>query len=147
MTQVSKYLIEKDIYDEIFESFLQTIINIKSKPQALNFFENFLTENEKIMFSKRLAIGILIARGLGQRQIMKILKVSAGTISSFTTHYKYNVNYKNFINKILLNKKIDNFMLTVGQSITNLGTQGRKGTSFWKELNKSYIRSKSKLIQ
>lgn len=147
MTQVSKYRIDKNIYNEIFDTFLQIIINITSKSEATNFFENFLTKNEKIMFAKRLAVGILVARGLSQRQIMETLKVSSATVSNFTNHYKYSKDYESFINKILLNKKIDNLLISIGEKLTKLGTYGRKGTGLWKELNKSYINSKSKLVQ
>lgn len=147
MTQVSKYKIDKDVYTEIFETFIQTIVNIKSKGQALNFFDNFLTPTEKIMFSKRLAIGILLSQGLTYREIVPILKISTTTIGTFLEHYKYNDGYKLMIDNIVADKKVKDLLLNITEKFSRIGSIGGKGSRTWREINKMSKENKSKLLR
>src|SRR6266478_8242039 len=114
MSQVSKYPIQKEIYNEIFDTFLQTIANLNTKQEVLEFFNEFLTPTEKIMFSKRLAAGLLIAEGYGYREISDLLKTSSATVSTFSSFYKYGEGYKKVIDKIKKDKKIAEFLRVIG---------------------------------
>lgn len=146
MAQISKYKIDNEIYDEIFNTFLQTIVNINSKSEAQLFFNQFLTSTEKIMFSKRLAIGLLISQGLTYREIVPILKISSATVGTFSNHYKYNDDYRKIIDKIVRNKNVENKLLNIGAKISTTIAFGGKGSSVWKEIGKSLKNNKSKII-
>ena len=147
MSQVSKYQIQKDVYDEIFDTFLQTIASLNTKREVLEFFNEFLTSTEKIMFSKRLAAGLLIAEGYDYRDIVSLLKISTGTISTFSSFYKYGEGYKKVIDKIKVGKEVSEFLRNIGEKISALGSFGGKGSGTWKSINKSLKASRSKLLQ
>lgn len=144
MTQVSKYPIQKEIYDEIFDTFLQTIASLTTKDQVLSFFNEFLTPTEKIMFSKRLAMGLLIAEGYDYKQISNLLKTSSATISSFSSFYKYGKDYKKVIDRIKKEKEIEDFLRVIGERVSALGTFGGKGSDVWKTINKKLKDKKSR---
>lgn len=147
MSQVSKYQISKDIYDEIYSTFLQTIVNLRTKGEVSDFLEEFLTPTEKIMFAKRLATGLLIAEGFDYKEIVNLLKISSGTISIFSSFYKYGTGYKKIIDKIKTNKEIIEFLRYVGVKISGLGSFGGKGSSSWRTINKDLKNKKSKLLR
>ena len=69
MSQVSKYPVRKDVYEEIFETLLETIAGLTTKKDVSAFFNEFLTPTERIMFAKRLAVGLLIAKGYDYKDI------------------------------------------------------------------------------
>lgn len=146
MSQVSKYPIQKEVYDEIFDTFLQTIAKLNTKSAVLEFFNEFLTPTERVMFSKRLAAGLLIAEGYDYREIKNILKISSATISAFSSFYKYGQGYKKVIDKIKLDKEISEFLRDIGEKISALGTFGGKGSSAWKAVNKE-LKNRRSLLQ
>lgn len=147
MTQISKHPIQKEIYDEIFETFLQTIANLKTKQEVLGFFNEFLTPTEKVMFSKRLAAGLLIAEGYDYREISNLLKTSSATISAFSSYYKYGKGYKEVIDKIKIDKEISEFLRVIGEKVSALGAFGGKGSGVSRIINKQLKAKKSKLLQ
>ena len=147
MAQVSKYPVDKDVYNEIFDTFLQTIANLKSKNEVLAFFHEFLTHTERIMFSKRLAAGLLIAEGYNYRDISSILKTSTSTIATFSMFYKYGSGYKKVIDQIKKDKEIREFLLNMGEKLASLGTFGGKGSGQWREVTKLIKDKKSKLLR
>jgi len=147
MSQVSKYPLEKELYKEIFDTFLQTIASLKTKDEVSEFFEEFLTPTEKIMFAKRLAAGLLIAEGYDYREISNLLKISSATISTFSSFYKYGKGYKKVISKIKMDKEISEFLRVIGEKISSLGTFGGKGSYAWRAINKELKQKKSKLLR
>lgn len=147
MSQVSKYPIQKEIYNEIFDTFLQTIASLNTKQEVLEFFNEFLTPTEKIMFSKRLAAGLLIAQGYDYREISRLLKTSSATISTFSSFYKYGEGYKKVIDRIKTDKQIAELLRVIGEKISSLGTFGGKGSDAWKTINKKLKNKKSNLLQ
>lgn len=147
MTQISKYPVQKDVYDEIFDTFLQVIANLNTKDRVLEFFDEFLTPTEKIMFSKRLAIGLLIAEGCDYKEIKNLLKISSGTISIFSSFYKYGEGYKGVIDKIKTDKEVSEFLRKIGEKISALSSFGGKGSSAWRSINRDIRQKRSKLLR
>ena len=147
MSQVSKYPIQKDVYNEIFNTFLETIAGLITKEQVSSFFDEFLTPTEKIMFAKRLAVGILIAEKYDYTEIKNLLKVSSATIAAFSTYYKYGENYRRIIDKIRADKRIKNFLIKLGEFVANLNSFGGKGAGAWREVAKSLKSKRSKILQ
>lgn len=47
MSQISKYLIKKSVFDRIFEIFIKTLINVKSKQEAQNLISDFLLQQKE----------------------------------------------------------------------------------------------------
>jgi uncharacterized protein YerC len=146
MTQVSKHPLEKEVYSEIFNTFVQTIANLNTKGEVASFFEEFLTPTEKIMFAKRLAAGLLVAEGYDYKQIQNLLKTSTTTVSTFSAFYKYGKGYKKVIDKIKNDKEVSEFLRNIGEKISALGGFGGKGSGVWRNINKTLKNKKSKLL-
>ena len=147
MSQVSKYVLSKDVYNEIFNTFLQTIASLNTKRAVLEFFNEFLTPNEKIMFSKRLAAGLLISEGYDYKEILILLKTSTSTIATFSSFYKYGESYRKVIDKIKTNKEIGTFLLNMGEKIASIGSFGGKGSGMWRSVGKALKKRKSILLR
>lgn len=134
MTQVSKYLLPKDVYDYVFEIFLNTLVQIRTKKKASEFLDEFLTPTEKIMLAKRLAIGILIAKKCDYREISRTLKVSTATVGNFSSLYKYGKSYKNIVNILLKGEEAKKFWREFGENMASIADIGGAKASGWKEL-------------
>lgn len=134
MAQISKYLISKDVYEQIFDLLLKTISSLENKNRTSKFLEGFLTPTEKIMLAKRLAISILLAKGYHYREISRILKVSLATIGTMGQNYKYQPGFRSVVQKILEDEKIENFWLKIGEVIASVGAVGGKGSGAWIDL-------------
>lgn len=141
MSQVSKYPIRKDVYEEIFETLLETIAGLTTKKSVSAFFEEFLTPTERIMFAKRLAVGLLIAKNYDYKEIRELLKVSTATIASYSAFYKYSKGYKEVISKILRDEKIEEFLLSLAEKIASVGAAGGSKSGSWVYL-RNQIKSK-----
>ena len=147
MTQVSKYPIRRDVYDEIFKTFSQVIVSLSDKREASEFFDEFLTPNERLMFAKRIAVGLMIAENFNYRDILELLKVSNYTISSYSSRYKYGTKYKRVIDRIKTTKEINQIILEFWEVLTSVGHQKIKGTKTLSGLSEEFKKRKSKLIR
>jgi len=72
---------------EIRTNFATLLADIKNPIEMHEFLESFLSDNEFLGLSKRIAIIKLLAKGLSYEQIQKNLNVSSATISS-TANFK-----------------------------------------------------------
>lgn len=91
MPQVSKYLLEKQVKNRVFEVFWKTIAGLNTTPQVKEFFDELLTPTEKIMLAKRLAISILLYKKYSYEDIVDILKVSPSTIGNIARFYVFKI--------------------------------------------------------
>ena len=141
MTQVSKYPISESVYNAIYDVFVGTVSNLGTKKLVTNFFSEFLTPTERVMLVKRLAIGILLAKGFNYREISKILRVSTTTIGRYSFLLNYGNEYKRIIQEIMRDEKIEEFFLEAGERITSVLSMAGHKASAWRYL-KEEIRSK-----
>jgi uncharacterized protein YerC len=110
MTQVSKYLINKDIEKRMFEVLQETISDLKNPEEIEDFLHDFLSPVEKIMLAKRLSIAVLLNKGYSYESIGKILKVSPPTIATVSLLLKYSgKGYKKAVEKIVSREKMNIF--------------------------------------
>lgn len=131
MSQVSKYPISKEVYETIFGIFLGTIADLKTKTQVSEFFKEFLTPTERIMFAKRLAIAVLLAKNYRYREISKILRVSATTIGGISLQYKYGDNFKRMISHVLESEKSEKFWLEFSEKVSGILSSGGSKSGGW----------------
>ena len=89
MTQVSKYPLNKEVKERIFEIFWESILGLKNKKETQEFFDDFFTPTEKVMLAKRLAIGSMLLKGYDYRTIQETLKVSSATIKEANLWIKH----------------------------------------------------------
>ena len=146
MTQISKYRVSQKVNDQISDIFFQTIANLTQKKQGLDFFSEFLTPTEKVMLSKRLAIGYLLARGYEYREISRILKVSTATVTNFARLYKYGTSYKNIVDKILSKIKTKEMFLDFVEGFADIGAIGGAKSAGWFELRNEIRKKKQNIL-
>lgn len=111
MAQVSRYPLTKDVYQRVFEILFQSIANIRNPQEVKEFFDDFLSPTERIVFAKRLSIAVLLAKGYDYMSIRDVLRVSPPTIASVNLAIKYSgKGYQRVVGKILRADKLDEFL-------------------------------------
>jgi len=80
--QVSKKDVNKQIEKRIFKSLYQVLADLKKPSQIEKLLLDLLSETERTVIVKRLAIADYLNRGKSYEQIRKDLKVSSATIAS-----------------------------------------------------------------
>lgn len=86
---VSKLPLRTDVWDRIFNLFVETLADQRDKKKLVNFIDDFFSPTEKIMFAKRLAASVLLAKGHDYLSIERILKISSPTVAKLSLKIKY----------------------------------------------------------
>lgn len=140
MSQVSKYLLNKEVEERMYDIFWQTIARLTTKESVKKFFYDLLSSTEKVMLAKRLAIAILLLKNYDYLTISKTLRVSTSTIMLISTWLKNGgEGYKMVIKRILTEEKAEEFWDNLGEKIDNLlppnsrGNWGEIRSRQWKE--------------
>jgi len=145
MAQVSKYRIPSKVYERIFEIFLKSLAEIKSKNEAEAFIKDFLTPTERIMLAKRLAIAFLLEKDYDFRTISMILRVSTSTVGRVNLARKYgSKGYQKVIKKILQEEKLTKFFLEAAEVLSGSLGKSTKGGGAWRYLHHKLKKKKKK---
>ena len=88
MPQVSRNRLEPQEEKDLVESLNLVLSSISKREDMLRFLNSLLTETEKVMLAKRLAIIVLIKEGLKDSDISKSLNVTEMTVSKFRYFYE-----------------------------------------------------------
>lgn len=86
---VSRLPLRSDVWDRIFNLFVDTLADQKDKQKLSKFVDDFFSPTEKIMFAKRLATCVLVAKNHDYQSIEKILRISSPTIAKISVKIKY----------------------------------------------------------
>lgn len=87
MTNISKRKLPKKEFDNLYSQFSRTISKLNERSNA-EFFNDFFTETEKIMFIKRLAAIIMIHKGYSPYRVWTTLKLSSATAKKMFLQYE-----------------------------------------------------------
>lgn len=80
MPHLSKHKLEEKVYLSIYEQLDSCITKHKNKKNRSQFLSEILTDTERIMLAKRLAIMAMLIKGASSYSIEKILKISPSTV-------------------------------------------------------------------
>ena len=145
MTQVSRYPVHKDVEKRIFAIFKKTIADLKNSEEIEDFLEDFLSPVEKIMLAKRLSIAVLLAKGYTYPSIKSMLRVTPATIASVSVNLKYSgKGYKNVVEKILQDEKLDEFWQKMEDILSTIPPSKGSDWSYWRG---KYEKEKRKKIK
>ncbi len=122
---VSKYHPSPRVEEKIEELFSQALARLKKKEEVDEFISEFFTPTEKIMFSKRLAIAVLLAKEYDFRKIGRTLKVGANTVERVNFWMKHaGRHFKKLVKEIIDKEKdeetIHNFWYAIESSTIGL---------------------------
>lgn len=131
MPQVSKYPMPKDVYERVTDLFLKTVSNLKTKSQVNDFFEQLLTPTEQVMLAKRLSIAFLLAKKYDYRSISKLLRVSTTTIANIAGYYKYNDEFRKYIDKVIKEEQFEEFLISLSERLTSALSAGKSKSGSW----------------
>ena len=88
MTHVSRKKLPDKVLRQILDSFLFVLTNTKKKEEMSKFLDAFLSNTEKIMLAKRLAIVFLLSEGVEETKISETLLVTQSTVSRIKLWYE-----------------------------------------------------------
>lgn len=80
--QVSKQKLNKTIENQIYSVLYQLMVDIKTAEEAETVLQDILSDTERQVIAKRLAIAIFLDKGRSYENIKNTLKVSSATIAS-----------------------------------------------------------------
>ncbi|OGM04897.1 hypothetical protein A2715_04580 [Candidatus Woesebacteria bacterium RIFCSPHIGHO2_01_FULL_39_32] len=89
MTKISRIPLRTDVWERIFDLFIETLADLKDKQKFAAFVDDFFSPTEKIMFAKRLALTVLLAKSHDYQSIRQILRISPPTIAKMSLKVKY----------------------------------------------------------
>ncbi|HPN96340.1 MAG TPA: YerC/YecD family TrpR-related protein [Candidatus Moranbacteria bacterium] len=109
MSKVKTHLISQKEKQEITGYFYNTISNLKSKKEVIDFFIGLLTPSETLMFARRLQIAKMLLGGDSYETIRKRVKASNQTITK-TDQWLHNgkKDYEKWIENCLKRTKTGN---------------------------------------
>lgn len=138
MPHVSRWRLNKKVWQSVFDLFLEALARAKNKAEAEVFVTGFLAPTERIMLAKRFAIFFLLERGVERREIKETLKVSYATVSR-TALWRDTLSkeQREFISRILRRREFKNFLVDSVKDIYY--TAPTRGTD-WKRWGKGKFR-------
>jgi uncharacterized protein YerC len=125
MTKVSKLPLRPDVWQRIFELFVNTLADEKDKKNIALFVNDFFSPTEQIMFAKRLAAAVLLAKNHDYDSIRRILQVSPPTIAKISLKIKFEDEDKgiNLMLKNILKKQAAQVVWKEIEELFNLPTK------------------------
>jgi uncharacterized protein YerC len=85
MPQISKYPLTKEVKQELFTLFWDSISTLHTAKDVAEFFSDLLTHTEEMMLAKRFAIALLLFQGKKPIDISRSMHVSFSTIRAVSS--------------------------------------------------------------
>lgn len=138
MTHVSKKRLKKDVATELADQFLTFLALATSKKEARILANELLSQTERVMLAKRLAIVVLLVRGYSFTQIEESLGVTRQTsvrvwkevkngkyqhITRYAREHTRHFKKESFVDELI--------------RVIHFGMPPRAGKGRWKFLNKA----------
>jgi len=137
MPQVSRFPLKEEVRARILSLFLEVLSQSKNKKRGQQFFEGFFTETEQIMFTKRLTGFFLLEKGILNKEIASLLKVSSATVSRFTLWQKsLTEEQRKMIRRVVFKKDLESLFVDLLKGI-KYGSPLPPKHSNWSEWRKN----------
>ena len=106
MGRVSKQIINKELIEDLEEQLSFIIVSFKTDQETSSFLNEFLTKEEKMMLGKRLALYMMLYKGMTSKQIHDSLSMSFETIRWYKQVYENKPDtFKKEIEKLINREK------------------------------------------
>jgi len=135
MAQVSKHFMNPDVEKRVYEVFIESVKNTKTSNEVIDFLNDLLSSDEKIMMAKRVAIAFLLLQDkYTYEEIAKTIKVSRGTIAKIhATFALQGKGYRKILGDILKRKNAKLALSELLDVITPLPPKGIT-IGYWKKM-------------
>lgn len=108
MPKISQNKLDKSAYDFINRSFIAILADLHDEKDIASLLDSLLTQTERLMLAKRLAIAVFLERELSYKKISNTLKVSSVTIGFVRNSItKNSSSYTQLIKKIAGKLSVD----------------------------------------
>lgn len=107
MPHVSRNKLEKKTEEQLIHNLTAALSHIEQHTDMLTFLSALLTDTEKLMLAKRLAIIILLEEGLPDAHIATALHVTRITVAKM--RYFYEARGEGFVIALQTLKKLEQF--------------------------------------
>ncbi|MFA6519388.1 MAG: Trp family transcriptional regulator [Candidatus Paceibacterota bacterium] len=137
MPHISKKKIKKEVATELADQFLTFLALARTKSEARILANELLSQTERVMLAKRLAVVVLLVRGYSFTQVEDALGVSHQTVVRIwkdTKSGKY-VKITRYAREHTGHFKRESFLEELIR-IIHFGMPPRAGKGRWKFLNK-----------
>lgn len=133
MPHVSKRKVGPKLLKKISTQLINIFIKSQNNKHLASLFNELFTPTEKIMFSKRIAIVLMLKNSVPQHRIVTILKVSPTTVAK--TSLNIEIGKYDSVIDISKREKID-----LEKLVWNLMTAGgimppRNGKKYWRKFS------------
>ena len=115
MPHISKKRPDPQVLKKILFFFKAVVTDLKTEEETASFLDSLLTNTEKLLLAKRLAMVILIKEGVSETQIVETLKTTYATVEKM---------------KLMLDKKMGGYQIGLGKL---------EQRSDWKKLKKNLL--------
>ncbi|KKR73183.1 MAG: hypothetical protein UU16_C0028G0005 [Candidatus Woesebacteria bacterium GW2011_GWA2_40_7] len=106
------------------ELFVSTLANQTNNKKLSEFFDDFFSPTEKIMFAKRLAAAVLLAKNHDYQSIHEILRISPPTIAKLSLKIKYGGEGLKPVIEDIFKKEANQIVWKEIESLFDLPTKG-----------------------
>ena len=90
----------ESFHNEFTDKLMDTVLELKTKKDLYDFFEDVCTIKEILDMSKRLEAARLLNKGLGYKEVIKKIGISTATLSRVSKALNYGTGgYKKAISK------------------------------------------------
>ena len=121
MGRVSKKTIDRKLLDRIESQFFSLIQRLKSR-EEIDFMNEFLTSEEKIMLGKRLVLYMMLYKGMTNKQIHDSLGMSFETIHWYKQTYEGKSDlFRKKIEELLKNERNDKLWSEIEKVLEPIG--------------------------
>ena len=131
MARISRIPLKNEILEKVFELFFEVVGKKSNIKEFKTTVFEILSPVERIMIAKRVAIVYLLLKGIDQRNIAKVLKVSTDTVSKFALLMEKSDGVVPSFQKILTNDKILDFLDKMFDALFPPGTYGTNWKTAW----------------
>lgn len=138
MARISRIKLKEPVLTKIFDLFFEVVGKNNNKVEFQKVINELLSPVERIMTAKRIAIIYLLLKGIDNRNICSVLKVSSATVSRYNMMLEKSDGIVPAFKSILRNDKILLFLDEFFDALFPPGTYGTNWKSSWQR--KSRIR-------
>ncbi|MBI2036709.1 hypothetical protein HYT17_03705 [Candidatus Microgenomates bacterium] len=102
MTRVSRARLDRKRLQELTDHFSFLVSSLTNGVEIENFFNEFLTEEEKIMLTKRLVLFMMVKKNYSPTAIQSALHVSYETVRTYQRQLQYkNASFQQTIERLV----------------------------------------------
>lgn len=133
MTRISRLPVEDKVLEKLYVLMFVVVSSMDEEEEFNQIINELLSQTEKIMVSKRIAIIYLLMKKIDYTNISNVLKVSSTTIAKFHSMINNKGAIANCLKVIVNSEKVKDFFEKLFLDLRGPGTYGVNWKSAWKQ--------------